>query len=114
MKTGDVPFPSSPEPKPVEILQEFVAVFAGKGWLNQTLRIKHREGRYRVFCSESKFFAYRINDHSGVSWGFPGWPVCIVTHEEIVDDSQGPPLASAGLTAHEWLRCLAGDDFELI
>jgi hypothetical protein len=114
MKTGNTLFRDPVEKKPMDVLQEFVAVFVSKGWLNQTLRIKHQDTRYRVFCSERKFFAYRINDHYGVSWGFPGWPVCIVTHDQIIDDSKMPALASAGPSAHEWLRCIASEDFELI
>ncbi len=113
MKIENAPFPNPAEKTPADVLREFVAAFESKGWLNQTLRIRHREERYRVFCSERQFFAYRINDHFGVSWGFPGWPVCIVTHEEIIEDSE--TAAAAALTSvHEWLRCIASDDFERI
>jgi hypothetical protein len=113
MKIENAPFPNPEERTPADVLRGFVAAFESKGWLNQTLRIMHREERYRVFCSEEKFFAYRINDHFGVSWGFPGWPVCIVTHEEIIEDSE--TAAAAALTSvHEWLRCIASDDFERI
>jgi hypothetical protein len=114
MKTGNPPFRDPGEKKPMDVLREFVGVFMSKGWLNRELRIKHRDRRYRIFCSERNFFVYRINDNCGVSWGFPGWPVCIVTHEHIIDDSARPACESTGPSAEDWLRCIAGDDFEII
>lgn len=111
MKTGDT-VPRGPvENEPMDVLQRFVEVFISKGRLNQTLRIKHRGRRYRIFCSESKFFAYQINDNFGVSWGFPGWPVCIVTSDQIIDDPEMSGGASTEPSVHDWLRCMAEDDF---
>ncbi len=98
----------------MDVLQEFVGVFTSKGWLKQTLRIKHREGRYRICCSEKEFFAYRINDYGGVPPGFPGWPVCIVTRDQIIEDSCMSAFPSTEPSAQDWLRCIADGDFELI
>jgi len=114
MKTGNPPFRGPGKKKPMDVLQELVVVFVNKGWLNRELRIKHRDRRYRIFCSERKFFAYRINDNYGGSWGFPGWPVCIVTHDQIIDDSEIPVSESTGPNAQGWLRCIVEDDFEII
>ena len=114
MKTGNPPFRGPGKKKPMDVLQELVVVFVNKGWLNRELRIKHRDRRYRIFCSERKFFAYRINDNYGGSWGFPGWPVCIVTHDRIIDDSEMPVSESTGPSAQGWLRCIVEDDFEII
>ncbi len=100
--------------KPVEVLQEFVSVFAGKGLLEQTVRIRYHDKQYRIFCSDSEFFAYRINDNYGVSPGFPGWAVCHITHDEVMEDAHMSGLASSEPSAREWLRCLAAEDFELI
>lgn len=100
--------------KPIDVLQEFVSVFAGKGLLEQTVRVKYRDKKYRLFCSSSEFFAYRINDNYGVSPGFPGWTVCHVTHDEIVEDSHMSGSKSGEPSAREWLRCLAKKDFEVI
>ncbi len=102
------------ERKPTDVLQTFIGVFASKGWLNRTLRIKHRDRRYRVCCSEKEFFAYRINDHCGVLPGFAGWPVCSVTHDRIIEDSDLSAFASTEPRTHDWLRCIAEGDFELI
>jgi len=114
MKAGDRAPRDPVEKKPTEVLQRFVDVFVSKGRLNQTLRIKHRGRRYRIFCSERKFFAYQINDHYGVSWGFPGWPVCIVTPDQIIDDPEMSACQSTEPSVHDWLRCIADDDFEII
>jgi hypothetical protein len=114
MKAGNTPFRDPAEKKPMDVLQKFIGVFTSKGWLNQTLRIKYRDRRYRIFCSERTFFAYRINDHCGVSWGFPGWLVCIVTHDQMIEDSEMSAFTSSEPSAHDWLRCITDGDFELI
>ena len=114
MKAGETAPRGPVENKPMDVLQRFVEVFMSKGRLNQTLRIKHRGRRYRIFCSESKFFAYQINENFGVSWGFPGWPVCIVTPDQIIEDSEMSSFAPDEPSVHDWLRCIADDDFEII
>ena len=114
MKRGNRPFCDPAEEKPVDVLQKLVGAFSNKGWLNQTLRIKHRDRRYRICCSEKEFFAYRINDHCGVAPGFPGWAVCIVTHDQMIEDSDMSANASVEPMTHDWLRCIAEGDFELI
>jgi hypothetical protein len=100
--------------KPLDVLEEFIGVFVNKGWLNQTIRIRRHERRYRISCSETGFIAYRINDHSGVSPGIPGWPVCFVTQKQIMDDSDMSGLASTEPRVHDWLRFIMEDDLELI
>jgi hypothetical protein len=114
MKSGNTSLQNPAEKKPTDVLQEFVGVFISKGWLNQTLRIRHRDGRYHISCSEKKFFAYRINDNCGISPGFPGWPVCIITHDHIIDDAAISVFASTEPSIQEWLRCFHDGDFELI
>jgi hypothetical protein len=114
MKGGNRPLQKHAERNPTDVLQKFVGVFMSKGWLNQTLRIKHRDRRYRISCSEKKFFAYRINDNCAVSPGYPGWPVCIITHDQIIDDAKMSAFASTEPSTHEWLCCFHDDDFELI
>jgi hypothetical protein len=114
VKAGNISFREPQEKKPMDVLQKFVGIFESKGWLNQTLRIKHCDKRYRICCSEGEFLAYRINDHCNVLPGFPGWSVCIVTHDQIVEDSDMSAFSSSEPSAHDWLRCIAEGDFELI
>ncbi len=99
---------------PSDVLEMFVGLFASKGWLNQTLRIRHAQKRYRICCSEKEFFAYRINDHGGVSPGFAGWPVCIVTSDRVIEDSDMSAFTSVEPSVSDWLRCMADADFELL
>ena len=100
--------------EPMILLGGFVRAFSDKGWLGQKVRIRHLDRRYRVFCSGDQFFAFRINDHHGVSPGLPGWIVCLVTNDGIIDDSGMSNFASTEPSAYEWLNCIADGDFELI
>ena len=102
------------EKKPMDVLHQLIDAFTHKGWLNQTIRIRHRDRKYRVFCSGREFFAYRINEHCGISHGFPGWIVCFVTNDKVIEDSMMSHFESTEPNAHEWLNCIADDDFELI
>ena len=114
MKTGEPPFQDSSEKEPMAVFQQFVSLFESKGWLNQTLRIKYRDRRYRICCNAQEFFAYRINDHWGISHGYPGWPVCIVNPDQVIEDSDMSAFETTELSAHGWLRCLTEGDFETI
>lgn len=114
MKAGNPSFRDPREEKPLDVLQKFVGVFKSKGWLDQTLRIKRHGKRYRICCSQKEFFGYRINDHCGVSPGIPGWPVCIVTHDQMIEDSDMSGFSSTEPSASDWLRCIAEGDFEFI
>jgi hypothetical protein len=105
----------NPSPKrPVEVLEKFIGLFSSKGWLNQSLRIRYRDRRYRVSCSEMEFLAYRINDYCGVSPGFPGWLVGLVTQEDMLEDSDLSELESTEPSLQDWFQCFRKGDFELI
>jgi len=114
VKTGKVSSIDPQEKRPTDVFQKFVGIFESKGWLNQTIRIKHRDRRYRICCTDREFLAYRINDHCNVLPGFPGWSVCIVTPDQIVEDTDMSRFSSSEPSAHEWLRCISEEDFELI
>lgn len=107
-------FPGASSNMPKDILQEFIGLFARKGWLNHSLRIMHRDKRYRIFCSETEFIAHRINDNCAVSWGFPCWTVCIVTQDQIIEDSDMSKFQSTEPSAQEWFRCIAEGDFQVL
>jgi hypothetical protein len=99
---------------PALILQEFIDCFTEKGWLNQVLRIQRGDRRYRIFCNETGFFAYRINENHGISPGIPGWPVCLVTAERILDDSAPSKFSSSEPEVREWLRWFIKNDLDLL
>jgi hypothetical protein len=114
MKQEKTPLQNPGERNPIDVLQEFVDVFVSRGWLNQSLRIKRRDRRYRVCCSKEEFFAYRINDDCAVPPGFAGWPVCIVTRDRMVEDSDLSAFTSTEPSANDWLCCIVDEDFELL
>jgi hypothetical protein len=114
METGMVSFGCPTETSPSDILGQFVEVFASKGWLNRNLRIRRQNLKYRIFCSEAEFMVFRINDNCGVSPGIPGWPVCVVNRERIVEDEHLSGFASTEPSAYEWLTSFSTGNFELI
>jgi hypothetical protein len=115
-KTGEKRAPSAPFRKqnPPLILREFIDLFTSRGWLNQALRIRRGDRKYRITCSETGFFAYRINEGHGLPPGLPGWPVCLVTPDRIMDDSDRSRFGSTEPDVREWLRCFLDDDIDLI
>jgi hypothetical protein len=95
-----------------EMFQQFINIFKDKGWLNQSVRIKYGESSYRILCNEREFIAYRINDSKEMSQGMPGWPVCYVAKDQIIENPEMSTLASTEPSAGEWLDCLGKGDFE--
>ena len=114
MKTGDLPFQNPADRIPIDFLQKFVGVFGSKGWRNRSFRIKLRERKYRIFCSETQFLAHRINDSCEAPWGFPCWVVGMVTPDRIIEEPDLSGFASAELNVHDWRRCLVEGDFKII
>jgi hypothetical protein len=114
MKSNKKHLPGPEVKKPKETLRNFISLFESKGWLDQTLRIKYRKRRYRIFCSRTGFVAYRINDYCGISPGIPGWPVCFITPDQILEESDLSELASTEPGAQEWYHSIVDDDLEFI
>jgi|GEM_PF-1329117 len=96
-----------------EVLRQFVAFFSGKGWLNQKVAIRSGGISYLLFCDESRFFAYRMNDNWGVPPGVPGWPVCLVTSDHVFHDRRTCASPASEPSPREWLRRLMENDFEV-
>ncbi len=113
MASGNTSFDSADEAGPEAGLQQFIGVFASKGWLGRSVRLRFRERTYSVSCSSSGFMAYRVNDSQGTSHGFPGWPVCIVDREMEVGHSGTSPLTSDEPSAADWLRCITNGEFQV-
>ena len=114
MDSGKTPFEHTPETATAGVLQQFIGVFASRGWLNQTVRIKYRGRSYSISCSNTGFMAYRINDNWGTSHGFSGWPVCIVDSDHVVEHSPAASLAPDEPSASDWLSCIANEDFQAV
>ena len=97
-----------------EVLPRFVTLFKERGWLNRDIKIRRRDLSYRVFCSDTEFLAYRINDNPWLSPGVPGWPVCHVGKGRAFHDSEVGPFSSLEPDAFDWLRCMTEGDFEAV
>ncbi|MGD0231614.1 MAG: hypothetical protein ABSC19_14890 [Syntrophorhabdales bacterium] len=96
------------------VLRQFVGLFDERGWLRCNLKIRYQGISYRIFCSETEFLAYRINDNPCVPPGVPGWPVCMVRQDEVFHDSELCTFPSPEPGPRDWLRCMADGDFEVI
>lgn len=114
MKSARKPTPGPAEKKAKATLQKFVGIFENKGWLNQTLRVRYQGRKYRIFCSQTGFVAYRINDYCGVSPGIPGWPVCFVTTDQILEEVDLSEFASTEPGAQEWFQSIRDEVLEFI
>jgi hypothetical protein len=114
MQAGYTPELDIKEMGPPAYLQKFINAFEERGWLNQSIRIRRGNRRYWISCSETRFLAYRINDNCGISPGHPGWLVCMVKNNEVIDNSGMNAFPSAEPSAGEWLRCIALNDLEII
>lgn len=97
-----------------DFFKQFVFVFEYRSWLNRDLRIRHRDRRYRILCSEREFLAYRINGDCGIPPGIPGWPVCMINQHRILEDAHMSAFESTEPCAYEWLLHLADGAVEII
>ncbi len=105
----------NPDEIPVkDFFAQFISVFMDKKWLNRNLRIVHRGRRYRIWCSEREFLAYRINGDCGIPPGFPGWPVCMINQNRIIEDAHVQAFESTEPCAYEWLVHLADKAVEIL
>ncbi len=100
--------------KPADVLWQLVEAFSVRGWLNRILRIRFQDKKYRVLCTEKSFIAYRINENYGISPGMPGWAVCIVDHNQILEDARMPNPSIGEPTALDWLHSAANGELEII
>ena len=113
MKARDRSSAREAEQAAAEVLHRFVSLFEGRGWLNRFINVRGGYGQYRLFCSESRFFAYRMNDRWGISPGAPGWPVCMVTRDRVFHDGSLCAFPTEDPETLQWLRLLADNDFEV-
>ena len=107
-------FEAPEDARPDDILKQLIGVFESTGWLNQKLRIQRGDRRCWLLCTHSQFLAYRINEHCHISPGIPGWPVCIVNHDVIIDDAHMSAFESTEPNAYDWVRCIVEGDFDII
>jgi hypothetical protein len=92
---------------PAELLGRIQARFRELGLWGQTLTVVHGGKTYLITCDEQAFAVYRRLRRGHLPPGRPGWPVCLVTTEVVVDESSPPQVPedefASGLSLQEWL-----------
>lgn len=95
------------EISPAELLGRIQARFRELGLFGSPLTLTHNGEKYLAACDDQAFAVYRLVDQGHVPPGRPGWPVCLVTAEAVVDETSPPHLAddefASGLSLKEWL-----------
>ena len=98
------------EDSPAELLHRIQARFRELGLFESTLTLTHNGEKYLVNCDDRVFAVYRLVEHCHVPPGHPGWPVCLVTAEAVVDETSPPQMPedefASGLGLKEWLELI--------
>jgi hypothetical protein len=93
---------------PAELLGRIQARFRELGLFGSPLTLTHNGEKYLAACDDQAFAVYRLVGQGHVPPGRPGWPVCLVTAEAVVDETSPPHLAddefASGLSLKEWLE----------
>jgi hypothetical protein len=100
----------TPQPSPTELLRRIQARFRELGLFGSPLTLTHKGKNYLATCDDRVFAVYRLVDQGHVPSGHPGWPVCLVTAEAVVDETSPPQLPedefASGLSLEEWLQLI--------
>ncbi len=103
---------ANPEPSPAELLQKIQDLFRELGLLGQRVELVHQGRKYLACCDDHSFSIYRLLEQCHIPPGAPGWPVCLVTEETVIDETSPPHLKedefSCQLTLQEWLLLIEG------
>jgi len=100
-------FSITSEPSPAEILARIQDRFRSLGLFGQTLTLTFKDEKYLVSCDAQAFAVYRLVEQCHLPPGRPGWPVCLVTAEVVVDETSLPQVPedefASGLNLEGWL-----------
>jgi hypothetical protein len=92
------------------VLRQIQARFRELGLLGATLTLTQAGVKYLVRCDAFAFAVYRLVEGCHMPPGQPGWPVCLVTGEAVVDETSPPHLPgdefACGLSLTDWLDLL--------
>jgi hypothetical protein len=95
---------------PSELLSRIQDLFREMDLFDQPLTLFHQGQTYLVSCDGRSFIIYRLSPDCHLPPGKPGWPVCLVTADMVVDESSLPGLEedefAAGLTLLDWLTLI--------
>ncbi len=98
------------ELSPAELLRHIQARFRELGLFGQTLTLTYKDEKYLASCDDQAFAVYRLVAQCHLPPGRPGWPVCLVTAEAMVDETSPPHLPeddfTSGLSLTGWLELI--------
>lgn len=103
--------PAAPLISPEEMLQRIQDLFTELGLTGQNLTLTHAGQKYLAGCTGWAFTVYRLTTQCHLPPGHPGWPVCVVTDEAVMDESSAPNISedefTSGLNLEDWLVLIA-------
>lgn len=98
------------ETRPAELLGRIQDLFRELGVFDQTLTLTHRGRKYLARCDAHAFTVYRLIDNCHIPPGDPGWPVCLVTEDAVIDETSPPQTGqdefASGLALADWLNLI--------
>jgi hypothetical protein len=93
-----------------ELLARLQKLFRDWNAFDQPLTLTHGGQDYLARCDAHSFAVYRLSSTCHLPPGKPGWPVCLVTAQMVVDEGSPPcPEAdefASGLTLPDWLALI--------
>lgn len=103
MHSAENQFPTAP----AALLSRIQDLCREWGIFGRNAPIRYRGRQYLVGCTEEAFAVYRLVPNCHLPPGSPGWPVCLVTRETVVDETSPPELPgdefASGLSLQGWL-----------
>jgi hypothetical protein len=75
---------------PSLVLAFIQKLFRKWGIFNQKLTLQHEGDEFAFSCDDKAFVVYRLLTRADKPPGTPGWPVCLVTPDGLVDECSPP------------------------
>ena len=95
------------------VLAHIQKLFKKWGIYNRKLTLRHEGEEYAFSCRDEAFVVYRLVPEGGKPPGPPGWPVCLVTAEGVIDECSPPYHDQDYFASHlglaDWLTIIQQD-----
>jgi hypothetical protein len=95
---------------PSRVLGHIQKLFKKWGIYKQKLTVQHEGDEYAFSCDDTAFVVYRLLPVAGKPPGTPGWPVCLVSAEGVVDECSPPyheeDYFASHLSLADWLTII--------
>jgi hypothetical protein len=92
------------------LLEHIQKLFKNWGIYNQKLTLRHEGDDFVFSCHDEAFVVYRLLPAAGPPSGAPGWPVCLVTADGLIDECSPPyhneDFFASHLSLADWLAII--------